>query len=206
MARRARCTGAEEPQETPKAEAGEAKESALSKYCVDLNVKARKGDVDPLIGREAEVERCIQVLCRRRKNNPLAGGRPRRGQDRHRRRPRPQDRERRDARGSGPCHDLLARHGRAAGRHPLSRRFRGTAESRRQGDGGSPRRDPLHRRDPHRDRRRRHLGRRDGCLEPAEARAAGRQAALHGLHHLQGIPPALRKGPRAVAAGSRRST
>ena len=69
-------TGAEEHHETPKAEAGEAKESALSKYCVDLNVKARKGEVDPLIGREAEVERCIQVLCRRRKNNPLLVGDP----------------------------------------------------------------------------------------------------------------------------------
>jgi ATP-dependent Clp protease ATP-binding subunit ClpA len=68
--------GAEEEHETPKAEAGEAKESALSKYCVDLNVKALKGEVDPLIGREAEVERCIQVLCRRRKNNPLLVGDP----------------------------------------------------------------------------------------------------------------------------------
>ena len=55
---------------------GEAKESALSKYCVDLNVKAREGDVDPLIGRDEEVERCIQVLCRRRKNNPLLVGDP----------------------------------------------------------------------------------------------------------------------------------
>ena len=69
-------SGAEEHSETPKAEAGEAKDSALSKYCVDLNVKARKGDVDPLIGREAEVERAIQVLCRRRKNNPLLVGDP----------------------------------------------------------------------------------------------------------------------------------
>ena len=70
-------SGADEPQhETPKGEAGEAKESALSKYCVDLNVKARKGDVDPLIGREQEVERAIQVLCRRRKNNPLLVGDP----------------------------------------------------------------------------------------------------------------------------------
>jgi ATP-dependent Clp protease ATP-binding subunit ClpA len=55
---------------------GEAKESALSKYCVDLNAKAREGDVDPLIGRDEEVERCIQVLCRRRKNNPLLVGDP----------------------------------------------------------------------------------------------------------------------------------
>ncbi|MDO9527269.1 MAG: ATP-dependent Clp protease ATP-binding subunit ClpA [Gemmobacter sp.] len=69
-------SGAEEHQETPKAEAGEAKESALSKFCVDLNVKARKGEVDPLIGRASEVERCIQVLCRRRKNNPLLVGDP----------------------------------------------------------------------------------------------------------------------------------
>ncbi|MEE4117781.1 MAG: AAA family ATPase, partial [Paracoccaceae bacterium] len=52
------------------------KESALAKYCVDLNAKAKKGDVDPLIGRENEVERCIQVLCRRRKNNPLLVGDP----------------------------------------------------------------------------------------------------------------------------------
>ncbi|WP_127903125.1 ATP-dependent Clp protease ATP-binding subunit ClpA [Solirhodobacter olei] len=71
-------SGAEPQQEAPntKAEPGEAKESALSKYCVDLNAKARKGDVDPLIGRELEVERCIQVLCRRRKNNPLLVGDP----------------------------------------------------------------------------------------------------------------------------------
>ena len=54
----------------------ENKESALAKYCVDLNKKATKGDVDPLIGRDSEVERCIQVLCRRRKNNPLLVGDP----------------------------------------------------------------------------------------------------------------------------------
>ncbi len=57
-------------------EGGEPAESALAKYCVDLNAKARKGDVDPLIGRDSEVERCIQVLCRRRKNNPLLVGDP----------------------------------------------------------------------------------------------------------------------------------
>ena len=63
----------EEPQEVTD---GEKKESALAKYCVDLNAKSRDGDVDPLIGREPEVERCIQVLCRRRKNNPLLVGDP----------------------------------------------------------------------------------------------------------------------------------
>ncbi|RYH03820.1 ATP-dependent Clp protease ATP-binding subunit ClpA [Salipiger sp. IMCC34102] len=55
---------------------GDGKESALDKYCVDLNAKASKGDTDPLIGRNHEVERCIQVLCRRRKNNPLLVGDP----------------------------------------------------------------------------------------------------------------------------------
>ncbi|MFB2595118.1 ATP-dependent Clp protease ATP-binding subunit ClpA, partial [Paracoccus sp. p4-l81] len=54
----------------------DAKDSALAKYCVDLNAKSKKGDIDPLIGREAEVERAIQVLCRRRKNNPLLVGDP----------------------------------------------------------------------------------------------------------------------------------
>jgi ATP-dependent Clp protease ATP-binding subunit ClpA len=57
-------------------DAVEAGDSALAKYCVDLNEKARTGDVDPLIGRDTEVERCIQVLCRRRKNNPILVGDP----------------------------------------------------------------------------------------------------------------------------------
>jgi ATP-dependent Clp protease ATP-binding subunit ClpA len=49
---------------------------ALEAYCVNLNEKARAGKVDPLIGRMLEVERCIQVLCRRTKNNPLLVGDP----------------------------------------------------------------------------------------------------------------------------------
>ena len=51
-------------------------DTSLAKFCVDLNAKARAGKVDPLIGRELEVERCVQVLCRRRKNNPLLVGDP----------------------------------------------------------------------------------------------------------------------------------
>ena len=52
------------------------KEGALEAYCVNLNRKAREGRIDPLIGREAEVQRTIQVLCRRQKNNPLLVGDP----------------------------------------------------------------------------------------------------------------------------------
>ncbi len=52
------------------------KEGALEAYCVNLNRKARDNRIDPLIGREAEVVRTIQVLCRRQKNNPLLVGDP----------------------------------------------------------------------------------------------------------------------------------
>ncbi len=49
---------------------------ALEAYCVNLNNKSRAGKIDPLIGRETEVERTIQILCRRQKNNPLLVGDP----------------------------------------------------------------------------------------------------------------------------------
>jgi ATP-dependent Clp protease ATP-binding subunit ClpA len=71
-------TGAEQVDEenTRTAPDDNKDESALAKYCVDLNAKSHAGDVDPLIGRGHEVERCVQVLCRRRKNNPLLVGDP----------------------------------------------------------------------------------------------------------------------------------
>ncbi len=53
-----------------------AGEEALEAYCVNLNQKARDGKIDPLIGRQAEVDRTIQILCRRSKNNPLYVGDP----------------------------------------------------------------------------------------------------------------------------------
>ncbi len=52
------------------------KAEALDSYCINLNKKAKSGKVDPLIGRETEVQRTIQVLCRRQKNNPLLVGEP----------------------------------------------------------------------------------------------------------------------------------
>jgi len=62
----------EEESETPVKGGGEA----LEAYCVNLNEKARKGRIDPLIGRDSEIERTIQILCRRQKNNPLLVGDP----------------------------------------------------------------------------------------------------------------------------------
>ena len=49
---------------------------ALDAYCVNLNKKAEDGKLDPLIGRSDEVDRTIQILCRRTKNNPLYVGDP----------------------------------------------------------------------------------------------------------------------------------
>lgn len=58
------------------AQGGEAKNSALKNYCVNLNEKAKNGKIDPLIGRALELERAVQILCRRSKNNPLLVGDP----------------------------------------------------------------------------------------------------------------------------------
>jgi ATP-dependent Clp protease ATP-binding subunit ClpA len=55
---------------------GTQTESALKQFCVNLNEKAKGGKVDPLIGRISEVDRTIQILCRRSKNNPLYVGDP----------------------------------------------------------------------------------------------------------------------------------
>ena len=60
----------------PQNKGGKQKESALDAYCTDLNKKAGEGKIDPLIGRMTEVNRTIQILCRRTKNNPLFVGEP----------------------------------------------------------------------------------------------------------------------------------
>ena len=75
------ASGAEETANAESSESGASSQSAqpqqptaLDQYTSNLNELARKGKIDPLIGREHEVERVIQVLCRRRKNNPLLVG------------------------------------------------------------------------------------------------------------------------------------
>ncbi|MFN7132112.1 MAG: Clp protease N-terminal domain-containing protein, partial [Myxococcales bacterium] len=57
-------------------EGGGAKKSALEQFCVNLNERAAKGQIDPLIGRAPELARTLQVLCRRRRNNPVFVGEP----------------------------------------------------------------------------------------------------------------------------------
>ena len=68
--------GVEDETDTKPGDDGKKKTDALEAYCVNLNKKAREGKIDPLIGRESELARTIQVLCRRQKNNPLYVGEP----------------------------------------------------------------------------------------------------------------------------------
>src|SRR6185369_4904611 len=69
----------DEPTATAERDEEEATEqkpqrNVLESFTVNLNQRAAEGDIDPLIGREAEIERTVHVLCRRRKNNPLFVG------------------------------------------------------------------------------------------------------------------------------------
>jgi ATP-dependent Clp protease ATP-binding subunit ClpA len=66
---------AKRPQAPPAQQQKEAK-SPLKDFCVDITEKARSGNIDPVIGREEEVERTIQILARRSKNNPILLGEP----------------------------------------------------------------------------------------------------------------------------------
>ena len=65
---------AADPTQENEEAAASGKESPLDQFTQNLNALARQGKIDPLIGRDGEVERVIQVLCRRRKNNPLLVG------------------------------------------------------------------------------------------------------------------------------------
>jgi len=68
--------GADEETETKPGEDNKKKADALDAYCVNLNKKAKDRNIDPLLGRDTELQRTIQVLCRRSKNNPLFVGDP----------------------------------------------------------------------------------------------------------------------------------
>ncbi|MEE9433168.1 MAG: ATP-dependent Clp protease ATP-binding subunit ClpA [Sphingorhabdus sp.] len=78
MADQTPVTGSEDTEEEkPEGAKGKKeKEGALDQFTVNLNEKAKQGRIDPLIGREEEVDRTVQILCRRSKNNPLYVGEP----------------------------------------------------------------------------------------------------------------------------------
>ena len=169
-------------------------------YCVDLNEKSRKGKVDPLIGRDTEVERCIQILCRRTKNNPLLVGDPGVGKTAI-----AEGLARKIVNGEVP--DVLADttiFSLDMGALLAGTRYRGDFEERLKavvkelenhpnailfideihtviGAGATS----------------------GGAMDASNLLKPALQSgtpALHGLDHLQGIPPALREGPRPGAA------
>ena len=78
VAKKPGASRSQSPRGAEQAEDGAVKSGneALDAYCVNLNEKARAGKIDPLIGREMEIERCIEILCRRNKNNPILVGDP----------------------------------------------------------------------------------------------------------------------------------
>ena len=107
---------------------------ALDAYCINLNKKAAEGKIDPLIGREQEVNRTIQILCRRQKNNPLFVGDPGVGKTAI-----AEGLARKIINGDVPevlkdCTVYQLDMGALACRHALSRRFRGAAQGRGEGD------------------------------------------------------------------------
>ena len=176
------------------------KTDALEAYCVNLNDKAKKGKIDPLIGRDQEIARTIQVLCRRSKNNPLYVGDPGVGKTAI-----AEGLARRIVNGEVP--DVLKGSTVFAldmGALLAGTRYRGDFEERLKqvvkeieeypkaimfideihtviGAGATS-------------------GWRHGCLEPPEAGARRRHHPLHRLDHLQGIPAVLREGSRAGTA------
>ena len=180
---------------------------ALERYGQDLTARAREGKIDPVIGRDDEIRRVIQVLSRRTKNNPVLIGEPGVGKTAivegsrpaHRRWRRPRGPEEQAHRRPRPVGD-----GR---RRQVPRRVRGAAQGRAQGDHRRGRRDHHVRRRAAHDRRRRRRRRGDGRRQHDQADARPRRAADDRRHDARRVPQARREGsgPRApLPAGVRR--
>ena len=196
--------GGAEPRHAPAGDdedgEGETRKSPLEAYTTLLNEEAKQGRIDPLIGREKELERTIQVLCRRRKNNPLYVGETGVGKTAIAEGLALHIHENRvpEALKGAQVYSL------DMGSLLAGTKFRGQFEERLKGvlkaAAGAPQRHPLHRRDPHHRRRGSHQRRLDGCVQHPQAGAGQRAAALHRLDDVPGVQGLVRAGQGAVAA------
>ena len=168
---------------TADTQAAEDRYDALKKYARDLTEAARDGKLDPVIGRDEEIRRTIQVLARRTKNNPVLIGEPGVGKTAI-----AEGLALRIANGDVPdgikdkrllSLDMGALIAGAKYRGEFEERLKGVLDEVQAGRG---RHHPVHRRDAHAGRRRESRG-RDGRRQPAQAGAGARRAALHRRDH-----------------------
>ena len=162
--------------------------TALEKFTTNLNKLAMEGRIDPLIGRRIEIERTIEILCRRRKNNPLYVGEAGVGKT-----ALVEGLARMIVEEKVP--DVLADstvYSLDMGALIAGTKYRGDFEKRLKSVIGELKKnaglDPVHRRDSHGDRRRSRFGRGDGCVEPDQACARERRVALHRFHNVHRVP------------------
>ena len=182
-----------------------SKTPALDSFGRDLTDLARQGKLDPVIGRQNEIERVIQVLSRRTKNNPVLLGEAGRRQDGDRRGPGPDDRRRQRARVVARPPDRRAG-SRDDGRgHQVPRPVRRADQGRHERGPAGQEHDPLHRRAAHPGRRRRRRG-GDRRLQRPQAGPGSRRGPVHRRHHARRVSQVHRegRGPGAAVPDDRR--
>ena len=172
-------------------------EKALERYSVDLTAKARKGEIDPIVGRDDEIRQVIDILLRRRQNNPILVGEAGVGKTAV-----AEGFAKRIVDGDMPPalqgrDSARARHRPDAGRRKHEGRVRKAPAGRDRRGRIQPQADhPVHRRSAYLDRRRR-AGRHGRCREPAQACPREGQAADDRRDHAFRISPIFREGSGA---------